>query len=440
MAGGEAEIARLKRELRQAARQQRATSEMLGIISGSSDDLEPPFAKILGSAVRLCDADNGVINRWDGEALQLLATYNMPPAYIEERKRSPYRPDPHSGSGRMLATKAPVHTADLAADKTYLQRNPPTVAAVEIAGVRTALAAPMWKEGELIGSFTICRREVRPFTASQIDIVKNFATQAVVAVENTRLLTELRRSVAELRRERDNKFMNLEAVTQAIAHEIKQPLTAIMANSKAAEVFLTREPPDHQKIKETLNDVVADSLRTTEVLDGIRALFTKGYQGRQLVDMNRIVLDVLQSLRGELSKHGVTFTRELEQELPLVEGDGNQLYQVVFNLVQNGIDAIGATQGGRRELKIKTGRRGGKEIFVEVEDSGPGIGADAMGKIFEPFVTTKTNGTGLGLAISQFIVDRHSGQLTAASDGENGARFDLFLPIKRGDDALDQPR
>lgn len=184
-------LARLERELKEVAEQQVATSEVLQLISSSSGDIQPVFATILARAARLCDADNGAINRWDGHALNLIATHNMPPAFVELRRQSPYRPHQHSASGRMLASKAAVHIVDLAADRSYLEGNPPTVAAVELVGIRTTLAVPMWKGDELVGSISLGRNEVRPFTGKQIEVVQNFAAQAVVAIENARLLNEL---------------------------------------------------------------------------------------------------------------------------------------------------------------------------------------------------------------------------------------------------------
>ncbi len=191
------ELARLKRERRDIADQQHATAEVLQLISNSSGDLQPVFASILESAVRLCDAHNGVINRWDGDALHLAATHNMPDAFIAVRKSSPYRPEENSATGRLLTRKGPIHIADLANDPAYLEGNPSTVAAVELGGIRTTLAMPLLKDNRLVGSFTVGRRVVRPFSAKQIKIVENFAAQAIVAIDNARLLHELQETLQQ---------------------------------------------------------------------------------------------------------------------------------------------------------------------------------------------------------------------------------------------------
>ena len=193
----ESALARLRRERKDITDQQHATAEVLQLISNSSGDLDPVFASILESAVRLCDAYNGVINRWDGDALHLVATHNMPAAFVAVRKSSPYRPEENSATGRLLARKRPIHIADLAKDPAYLAGNPSTVAAVDLGGVRTTLAVPLLKENELVGSFTVGRQVVRPFTDQQIKIVQNFAAQAVIAIDNARLLHELQETLQQ---------------------------------------------------------------------------------------------------------------------------------------------------------------------------------------------------------------------------------------------------
>jgi PAS domain S-box-containing protein len=245
----------------------------------------------------------------------------------------------------------------------------------------------------------------------------------------------LREAVAKLERERDNKLTNVEAIMAAIAHEVRQPLMAIVINGSAARRFLARAPADIDEATANLNRIINDCRRASEVFDSILTLFRREDQERQAIDVNEIALEVLQSSRGELAEHRVTTRTELASELPLISGHKRQLQQVISNLVQNAIEAMDNTTDRDRLLRVRTGLHNRDAIIVAVEDSGPGVDPKQLGSIFDAFFTTKSHGIGLGLAICRMIVERHGGQLTAASDGNNGALFQFVLPTDFSDAA-----
>jgi signal transduction histidine kinase len=239
----EIEFARVVRERDQALEQlsevleqQTATSEVLRVISSSPGDLQPVFSAMLESAARLCDASFGNIYRWEDDALRLVATYNTPAAFIEARSRLPLRRTQNNPIGEMLAAKTVLQVDDLAADERYTKRSDPNIiAAVELGGIRTFLAVPMLNNNELIGALIVYRQEVRPFTDKQIDLVKNFAAQAVIAIENARLLSELRQRTDDLSRS-VSELQALGEVSQAVNStlDLKTVLSTIV--SKAVQL------------------------------------------------------------------------------------------------------------------------------------------------------------------------------------------------------------
>lgn len=262
--------------------------------------------------------------------------------------------------------------------------------------------------------------------------VFSFATStillAVLLAETTGLYTRLALANVLLRRERDNKLMNMAAIVASISHEVKQPLASIVMRASTALRFLGHAPPEVEKVRSALNKIVNDGHRASEIFNSIRDLFRMSEQGRVKIDINEIVLNAIDVMHWELTEHHIMVRTEVMPGLPPVMGHRGQLQEVFLNLIFNAIEAMDGKYGDR-VLSLKTERRDDDGILIRVMDTGAGIDPKSLDKIFDPFVTTKHQGIGLGLAICRMIVERHGGQMLASSGQGGGAEFDIILPV-----------
>jgi signal transduction histidine kinase len=340
-------------------------------------------------------------------------------------------------------------------DKTHAVRIHLAIINVSIIGLTTAALIELWIRRrtlldyclmliciaiileEASFSLTGVRFTVGYYAGRLFWLLTSVVVLALLIHEATGLYARLGRSYALLERERDNKLLSSKAITASIAHEVKQPLTAIIATSGAALEYLKRAPPDNEKARHALDRIMVQGHRTSDVVEGIRSLFERADQEIEPIDFNRIVKSVLDSLHGELLDHSVTISSEFS-DLPPIEGRRNQLEQVVFNLMHNAMEAMDAVTNRRRLLLVKTECRGDAAVALVLADSGPGISSPQLESIFHAFVTTKTHGMGLGLAICRQIVEQHGGQLVASSDGASGAEFQVILPVRSRDNTATQ--
>ena len=249
-----------------------------------------------------------------------------------------------------------------------------------------------------------------------------------------------RRKHAELDVQRQrNELAHLSRVTMlgelsgSLAHELNQPLAAILSNAQAAQRFLAREDSDLAEVRDILKDIVAEDQRASEVIQRFRLLLRKDEVQHQPLDLNEVVREVLKLVRCDLANRNMVVKTGLASQLPAVIGDRVLLQQVLLNLILNGCDAAAhADCAEDRQLHIHT-LWSGDAVQVSVGDQGQGIALDDMERIFEPFFTTKPQGMGLGLAICRTIITAHNGQLWAKNNADCGASFYFTLPSYPGE-------
>jgi signal transduction histidine kinase len=419
---GERTASELQDRVTELIEQQTAISEVLRAIASSPHDLQPIFDAILDSATRLCRADIGSLRLSEEGGLRRVAVRGDPLLVSQAWSSYPVLAKNGSFQSRLATSRLATHIPDLTALEGD-RRDDFLITKVN-AGLRTGLIVPLLKDNEIVGIMSLGRKQVQPFTGKQISLFTDFAAQATIALESTRRERRYREMQTELARV--NRVETIGQLTASITHEVNQPLAAARNNLIAALNFLDRTPPDLMEVREALACAMKDNDRASTIVGRIRALVQKAPTRIDSVNVNEAVREVIELTYGEALKNGVSVRTQLADGLPLIQGDEVQLQQVVLNLILNAVQAMGAD--GTREVLITTSQMGPNEVCLGVQDTGLGLSAETLPRLFEPFYTTKPGGMGMGLAICRSIIEAHGGRLWAAGREPRGALFQFTIP------------
>jgi C4-dicarboxylate-specific signal transduction histidine kinase len=245
--------------------------------------------------------------------------------------------------------------------------------------------------------------------------------------ERKRVEEALRQAQADLARV--NRVTTLGELTASLAHELNQPISAVVASANACVRWLAGDPPNIERAQAAAKRMVRDGTRAAEIITRTRLLFTKDTSQRGLVDINEVIREMTVLLRSEATRYAISVRTELAEDLPHIMGDRVQLQQVTVNLMINSIDAM-KDVAGMRELAISSQRAENEQVMISVSDTGVGLPPQRADQTFNAFFTTKLHGIGMGLSISRSIVEAHDGRLWAADNSPRGASFHLMLPTE----------
>jgi signal transduction histidine kinase len=423
------ENTRLLNELRQrtddlseSLQQQTATADVLKIISRTAFELQPIFDTLVENAVRLCEAERAFLFQFDGKLLRSAASYNVSPELREFVDKNPIPPGRHSISARAALERRTVHVPDIQVDAEY------SYAVRDERPIRTTLAVPMLKGDDLVGTITIYRLELKPFTDKQIALVETFADQAVIAIENVRLFNEIQeksRQLAEASQHKSQFLANM-------SHELRTPLNAIIGVSE----MLREDAEALKQDTEPLDRVLGAGRHLLALINDILDL-SKIEAGRMELAVSSfaiepLIADVIKTIEPLAAKNANEVAVHCSADIGRMQADQMRLRQALLNLLSN---ANKFTEHGA--ISVDAGQRqdnGRDWITIAVADTGIGMTREQMGKLFQEFsqasstTATKYGGTGLGLAISRRFCQMMGGDITVASEPCRGSTFTIRLP------------
>jgi PAS domain S-box-containing protein len=283
------------------------------------------------------------------------------------------------------------------------------------------------------GSQVYVRTSGKPFFDVAVRFLgyRGTATDITAVIRADQAEQALRKAQAELAHV--TRVTMLGELTASIAHEVNQPLAAVVANAEASLRWLNRETPDLAAARRSVEWVINDGCRASEVIRRVRALARKSEMETVRLDLNQVVGEAITLVERELIRHQISLRTELVPALPKIPGDRVQLQQVIINLLMNGIDAMEPVTDQPRELLVRSGKDDANQLILSVTDNGIGISAENANRLFNAFFTTKSNGLGMGLSICRSIVEAHGGRMSASSNEGPGATFQIVLPLQRED-------
>ncbi len=353
------------------------------------------------------------------------AAPSLPPTFVQKMEGRALLRDAGPCALAILV-KEQVISADIASDPAWASDW--RALALEH-GLRACWSTPILShEGKALGAFALYFGQPGRPTAEQLSLIEQFAHLARVAIEGARTddaLNELRAELAHVAR-----VATLGELTASIAHEVNQPLAGIMNNASACLRLLGADPPNLELAADTARRTLRDGNRAAEVISRLRDLFGKRKTGKEPVQINDAIREVIALTRHEVQKSRVVVETQLADELPPLMGDRVQLQQVVLNLMLNAAEAMSAVADRPRRLLVATERDGDASLRVAVRDCGAGLDPEVGDRIFDAFYTSKKGGMGMGLSIARSIVESHGGRLSATANEGAGATFTFTLPLR----------